>query len=72
LFAETIGSKFASATVSGSVAILIALKALNIKEGDEVILPDYSFIAAYNCLRFLNITPVLCDISKDSLCLNTY
>lgn len=62
-FAEYVGTKYAVATSSGTTALHLALIALNITNEDEVIIPDFTFIATANIVLFCNATPVLCDIN---------
>ncbi|RLJ00925.1 MAG: aminotransferase DegT [Candidatus Aenigmatarchaeota archaeon] len=63
-FAEYSEVKESIATVNGTVSLDLALKALNIKPDDEVILPDFSFIATANCVLFQNAKPVFADVDK--------
>jgi perosamine synthetase len=64
------GAEDAVATTSGTAAILLSILACGLGPGDKVLVSDYSFIAAINCLRFLNIRPVLIDIKEDTLCMD--
>lgn len=50
------------ATSNGTVAIHLALVALGIGEGDEVIIPDLTFAATINAVLYANATPVIVDI----------
>jgi len=65
-FREYVGTKYAVATSNGTVALDIALKALDIKEGDEVVVPDFTFIATANSVLFQNALPIFADIDEKS------
>lgn len=58
------------AVSNGTVALHLALVALDIKEGDEVIVPDFTFAATINTVLYANATPVIVDIEKDSWCID--
>jgi perosamine synthetase len=62
-FAEYIGVKHAIAVTNGTVALDVALKALNICSGDEVITSAFSFISSGNCILFQRAKPVFVDIN---------
>lgn len=53
--------KFAVAVSSGTAALEIALKSLNLKKNDEVIIPSFSIISTALCVVKLNLKPVLVD-----------
>jgi perosamine synthetase len=61
-FAEYVGVKHAVAVANGTIALDVALKALKIGAGDEVITSAFSFIASGNCILFQNAKPVFADI----------
>jgi perosamine synthetase len=61
-FAEFIGVKYAIATSSGTTSLHLGLLSIGVKEGDEVIVPDFSFIATANSPLFCQATPVFCDV----------
>ena len=61
------GSKHAVAYANGTVALYAALKTLNIGYGDEVIVPNLTFIATANAVIMAGAKPVFCDIDKDDL-----
>lgn len=57
-----VGTKFAVAVNSGTAALHLALLALGIGEGDEVIVPSFSFIASANSVLYTRATPIFADI----------
>lgn len=63
-FANYIGSNDALAVSSGTAAILIALKALGIGKGDEVIVPAFTFVATIEAVVEVGAIPVVCGIDK--------
>lgn len=63
-FAEYIGTKYALATTSGTTALHLGLLSLGIKNGDEVIIPSFSFIASVNSILFCNAIPKFCDVNE--------
>ncbi len=61
-FASYLGNDInATAVSNGTAALHMALLALNIKEGDEVIIPALTFIADINVVRLVGATPILAD-----------
>lgn len=64
-FAEHCGTKHALATATGSLALIAAMKAMQLKPGDEVIVPAYGFVATYSAAAFLGVIPVLAEIGED-------
>ena len=61
-FADYVGARFATATSSGTAALHLAVKALGIGRGDEVITTPFSFVASANCVLFEDAVPVFVDI----------
>lgn len=58
-------SKYCIATNNGTDALILSLKALNIKNGDEVITPANSFYATTGAIVALGATPVFCDVDNN-------
>ena len=69
-FSEFIGTKYGLTVSNGTTALHLALSALGIKEGDEVIVPDLTFISPVNAVLYCNATPVLCDIDRNNWCID--
>jgi perosamine synthetase len=65
--AEVCGVPYAVAVTSGTAAIFLALAASGIGPGDEVIVPDVTFIATANAVRLAGATPVLVDVRVSDL-----
>jgi len=64
------GSKHAIAMTNGTMALYSCLLALGLESGDEVIVPNLTFIASSNAVLMANGVPVLCEVTKDTLCLD--
>jgi dTDP-4-amino-4,6-dideoxygalactose transaminase len=65
-WAEYIGTKHAIAVVNGTVSLRIALMAIGIDAGDEVIVPPYTFLATATAVIEANATPIFVDIDRDT------
>jgi perosamine synthetase len=65
--ATLFGARHAVATTSGTSAIFLALAALGVTHGDEVIVPDVTFIATANAVTLTGATPVLVDADPTTL-----
>jgi perosamine synthetase len=63
-FAETMASTYAVSVNNGTSALLLALNALGIGRGDEVIAPSFTFAATINAIIYAGATPVLVDSSE--------
>ncbi|MFA6924576.1 MAG: aminotransferase class I/II-fold pyridoxal phosphate-dependent enzyme [Bacteroidales bacterium] len=69
-FSKFCECKYGIAVSNGTVALHLALLALGIGKGDEVIVPDLTFAATINAILHCNATPVIVDIEKDSWCID--
>lgn len=65
--ADYVGTKYAVAVNSGTSALHLIIRALGIKEGDEVITTPFSFIASANCILFERAKPIFVDIDPKTL-----
>ena len=63
-FTEKLNANFALAVSSGSAALKIALSALEVGSGDEVIIPSFTFIATAEAVIEVGATPVVADINQ--------
>ncbi len=61
-FAELIGARHAVAVSSGSTALLVAYAALGISAGDEIVVPDMTFVSTATAAHYLGARPVFADI----------
>tara|TARA_B100000989_G_scaffold145077_1_gene108086 strand:- start:5667 stop:6851 length:1185 start_codon:yes stop_codon:yes gene_type:complete len=69
-FSKYLGNKFSVALSNGSVALEIALRALNLKKGDEIIVSPRSFIISASCAINLGLKPIFADVDTDgNLCI---
>ncbi len=69
-FARFTGARYALAVSSGTGALEVAMRALGLGAGDEVIAPAYSFTAPIAAILSVGALPVLVDVSPESFCLD--
>jgi perosamine synthetase len=65
-FSRYIGRKYGLATSNGTTALHLAVSALGVKEGDEVIVPDLTFISPINVVLYNKAKPVIVDIEEEN------
>lgn len=68
--AELCGIPYAVAVTSGTAAVFLGLVACGVGAGDEVLVPDITFIATANAVRLAGAVPVLVDVSPDDFCMD--
>jgi len=71
LFAEFTGTRYSVCTVNGTITLQIALEALGIGIGDEVILPGLTWQATAATIIDVNATPILVDVCEDTWCIDS-
>lgn len=69
-FAEYTGASNCACVASGTAALHLALMALDIQKGDEVITVGYTFKATVSSIMYVGATPVYIDIDKDTFCMD--
>jgi len=57
---------------NGTDALQIALMALGLKPGDEVITPSFTYIATVEVVGLLNLKPVFCDVDRETFCMDVH
>ncbi|HUH75560.1 MAG TPA: DegT/DnrJ/EryC1/StrS family aminotransferase [Chitinophagales bacterium] len=69
-FAQYCQTKYSVGVSSGTAALFLALKALGIQEGDEVIIPAHTFIATAMAVSQCGATPIFVDVNESSWNIN--
>jgi len=69
-FARFHGARHGIAVTNGTAALEVAMAGLDIGAGDEVILPDFTFVATASAVLFANALPVLVDVDPGTYCIN--
>ena len=68
---QFVKKKYCILTSSCTGATHIALSALNLKKGDEVILPNLTWFSCASVIKYFNAKPVFVDVDPNTLCINT-
>jgi dTDP-4-amino-4,6-dideoxygalactose transaminase len=68
-FAEYCGARHAVGVANGTDAITIALRAMGVGPGDEVVVPSFTFYASAEAIPPTGARPVFCDIDPDTYCI---
>lgn len=69
-FRAFVGTRHAIAVSNGTVALHLALVALGVGPGDEVIVPDLTFAATINAVLYCGATPVIVDVDAGTWCMS--
>jgi dTDP-4-amino-4,6-dideoxygalactose transaminase len=70
-FSTFTGAPFSIATTSCTTALHIAVAALGLKPGDEVIVPGFTWISTPNVVEYMGAKPIFCDINLNTFNINT-
>lgn len=67
---ERTGARYAVATTSGTVGLMLAITALDLRPGSTILFPAYTFVAGANAARFLGHPVELVDVRPETLCMD--
>lgn len=70
MFAEYVGIGQATAVCNGTVALHLALAAMGVGPGDEVLVPSFTYVASVNAIRYVGATPVFVESERASWCID--
>src|ERR1700727_944658 len=69
-FAAYCGADHAVGVANGTDAITIALRAMGVGPGDEVLVPSFTFYASAEAIAPTGATPLFCDVDPQTFCIN--
>lgn len=69
-FAASVGAKYAVALNSCTAALHLALEAIGLEQGDQVLVPNMTFAATAEVVRYFGATPVLVDCEAETMCID--
>ncbi len=69
-FAKFCNTKYALATSNGTTALHLTLVSLGITKNDEIIIPDFTFVATASAVKYIGAKVVTVDINEDTLCID--
>lgn len=69
-FAKYIGTKYAISTSSCTGALHLILASLRLKKGDEIIVPNTTWVATANVVKYVNAEPIFADVDKETYTLS--
>jgi perosamine synthetase len=69
-FAKVCGARTAISVCNGTIALHLALLTLDVRPGDEVIVPSLTYIATANAVRYVGAEPVFVDVDPETWCMD--
>lgn len=69
-FANKCHTNYALSVCNGTVALHLALLALDVRPGDEVLIPSLTYIATANAVRYVGAEPVFVDVDPNNWCID--
>lgn len=69
-FARLCGTEYALSVCNGTVALHLAMLGLNVRPGDEVLVPSLTYIATANAVRYVGAEPVFVDVDPETWCID--
>jgi perosamine synthetase len=69
-FAELCGTRYAISVVNGTMALHLALLTVDLRPGDEVLVPSLTYIATANAVRYCGAEPVFVDVDPQTWCMD--
>ncbi|MEZ6136559.1 MAG: GNAT family N-acetyltransferase [Pirellulaceae bacterium] len=69
-FASDCGADTALGVCNGTVALHLALMALDVRPGDEVLIPSLTYIATANACKYVGAEPIFIDVDEDTWCID--
>ena len=67
-FAAYVGAEHAIGVANGTDALVLALRAMGVGPGDEVVVPSFTFYASAEAIPHTGATPVFCDVDPETFC----
>src|SRR5262245_34856652 len=67
-FAGYLGARHAIGVANGTDALVISLRALGVRPGDEVVVPSFTFYASVEAIAVIGAKPVYCDVDPETFC----
>src|SRR5262245_1642627 len=69
-FARTVGARYAVGVSSGTAALQLALQLIDLRPGDDVIVPTITFVSTAHVVKQLGAEPVFAEVDEQTLCLD--